>query len=120
MKVFNFESLKRGEKLADIQLPSYGGSTYYDADRNDFVHVRVDGCGYHQSAGHTKQIDGEWADVAIDPVDFGVEAICFCEGEYNAGTEAAHWEWTFLCTKEFFEANKDAILAGEIKRHHNG
>lgn len=121
MKVFDFTSGQRGEQLAEIKRAEWTGGNLVKKDGHTY---RVTLAGRHggpeddwawcTSAGHTTK-DG---DVPLDPKAFGVEAICFCLGEWYHTWHKGHpeaesqWEWRVLGTKEW---NRQACKSGILK-----
>ena len=121
MKVFDFTNGTKGELLADIKLIQYTGGWFVSKAGNTFKvelaesHGRAnDRWSWASSAGHT--VNGK--DIDLDPADFGVEAICFCTGEFyhlwHAGHPEAesHWCWNVIGTTEW---NRNACKAGILK-----
>lgn len=121
MKVFDFTNGTKGELLADIKRAQYTGGWLVSKDGSVF---KVELSGSHggpddrwswvSKAGHT--VGGK--DVDIRPEDFGVEAVCFCTGEFfhlwHAGHPEAesHWCWHVVGTAEW---NRSACKAGILK-----
>ena len=123
MKVFNFTDGTKGELLANINLPDYAGGSLVEKAGSTFK-VKLSGAHggkddrwtWHANAGHN--LNGR--DVHIDPKDFGVEAICFCTGEFfhqwHAGHPDAesHWDWNVIGTADWNRsACKSGILTAE-------
>ena len=110
MKIFDFTNGTKGEMLAAIKITDYAGGWLVGKNGNTFK-VKLSGAHagkderwtWHSKAGHT--VKGK--DVDIDPKDFGVEAICFCTGEFfhlwHAGHPDAesHWCWEVIGTNEW-------------------
>lgn len=123
MQIFNFDNLKKGDKVGDFHSDHYSGQVYYDKPNNDWVHIEFGflRIRYAQYAGGADQYKNH---EILDPKTYGCEAVCFCEGEFDGWDvvkeeRSIRWEWTFVCTDEFFESNKDAILSHEVKRIDN-
>jgi hypothetical protein len=123
MQIFNFDNLKKGDKVGDFHSDHYTGAVYYDEANNDWVHIEFGflRIRYAQHAGGADQYKHH---EVLDPKAYGCEAVCFCEGEFDGWDvvkeeRTKRWEWSFVCTDEFFEKNKDSILSHEVKRIDN-
>ena len=121
MKVFDFTKGTKGKLLGQVKLTDYAGGSRVEKNGETF-NVTLSGSHggaddrweWHKKAGHTIKRQ----DVDLDPKDFGVDAICFCTGEYfhqwHAGHPDAesHWCWQVLGTTEW---NRSACKAGILK-----
>jgi hypothetical protein len=121
MKIFDFTSGTKGKLLGEINLANYSGGwlvskngVTFKIDLAQTHGGKDDRWEWHANAGHT--VKGK--DVDIDPKDFGVDAICFCTGEFfhqwHAGHPEAesHWCWNVIGTTEW---NRSACKAGILK-----
>ncbi len=126
MKVFDFTNGTKGELLANIKLTDYAGGWLIEKAGSTFkvqlagAHGRKnDRWSWHSNAGH--RVKGER--INIDPKDFGVEAICFCTGEFfhqwHAGHPDAksHWAWEVIGTTDW---NRSACKSGILKAEKHG
>jgi hypothetical protein len=121
MKVFDFTNGTKGDLLGHIKITDYAGGWFVEKDGSTFkvqlsgAHGRKnDRWSWHSNAGHT--VKGER--INIDPKDFGVEAICFCTGEFfhqwgEGHPEAkSHWQWDVIGTADW---NREACKSGILK-----
>ena len=121
MKIFDFTSGTKGKLLGEMNLANYSGGwlvskngVTFKIDLAQTHGGKDDRWEWHANAGHT--VKGK--DVDIDPKDFGVDAICFCTGEFfhqwHAGHPEAksHWCWNVIGTTEW---NRSACKAGILK-----
>ena len=125
MKVFDFTDGEKGELLADIPLvKATGGWLSHKGDLVPGTKVykielnRRFGGGnewqWASSASHPNWVEGQKrpdGDKAILPEDFGVEAICFCQGEVRTGSKT-QWNWFVIGTRDW---NIRALKAGILK-----
>jgi len=121
MKVFDFTNGTKGELLGNVKITDYAGGWFVEKDGSTFK-VKLSGAhgrknerwSWHTNAGHT--VKGK--DVDIDPKDFGVEAICFCTGEFfdqwheNNKDAHSHWNWDVIGTTDW---NRSACKSGILK-----
>lgn len=121
MKVFDFTNGTKGELLGNIKITEYAGGSLVEKDGNTFM-VQLAGAhggeddrwSWHKNAGHT--VEGKRVD--LRPEDFGVDAICFCTGEFfhqwHAGHPDAesHWAWDVVGTADW---NREACKSGILK-----
>lgn len=105
MKVFDFTDGKKGKFLGEAYRPSWMSGHLADGGKEKYV-VRNRQYQFHTAAGTTYK----GKDQPMNPADFGVEAICFCIGEWKSGTDSK-WEWCALYTPEGLKA---AIAAGHV------
>jgi len=125
MKVFDFTNGTKGDLLGHIKITDYSGGWFVEKDGSTFK-VQLSGAhgrknerwSWHLNAGHA--VKGK--DVDIDPKDFGVDAICFCTGEFfhqwgEGHPEAkSHWQWDVVGTADWNRrACKSGILKAEKK-----
>ena len=121
MKVFDFTNGTKGKQLGEVGIVSYASGCLVDKNGETFkvelkqIHGgKDDRWAWHRNAGHT--VNGK--DVDIRPEDFGVEAVCFCTGEFfhqwHAGHPEAesHWCWNVIGTTEW---NRNACKSGILK-----
>ena len=105
MKIFDFTNGVKGEFLGEVQLPSSMGATLSGSSCNgsDWIHITISGCSFHNSA-HIEMRD--WSEKPILPSDYDVQAICFCTGKTNKGSDfGSTWDWNFLATPEWLTKN---------------
>ena len=69
MKIFDFENGEKGMLLGEVPLPSSLGATLSDGD--DYVHITISGCGFHNSA--TYELNGWDAEIPILPSNYNIE-----------------------------------------------
>lgn len=104
MKVFDYTGGEKGALLGDIARPSYHGGCLRD---DAFYSNKDERFQFHFSAGRT--FNG--VDTPINVAEFGVDAICFCIGEWTTGSGGAEWVWCTLYTDAGFEkALKDGTV----------
>ncbi len=121
MKVFDFTNGTKGELMGDIKLTDYAGSWIVEKGGDTFkvqlagLHGRKnERWSWHAKAGHA--VKGK--NIDIDPKDFGVDAICFCTGEFfhewhQGHPEAkSHWKWDVIGTTDW---NRSACKSGILK-----
>lgn len=111
MKVFDYTGGKKGALLGDIARPSYHGGCLRD---DVFYSNKDERFQFHFSAGRTFK----GVDTPIDVSEFGVDAICFCIGEWTTGnTSGSEWVWCTLYTDAGFEkALKDGTVFAKSRQ----
>ena len=120
MKVFDFTDGKRGEQLAQVEIVSWTGGNLVKKGGHMY---RVTLAGRHGGpgekwawcidAGHGRK---EW-EITIRPEHFGVEAICFCLGEWFDPESERQKEWRVLGSKGW---NRRACESGVLKAELEG
>ena len=118
-KVFDFTDGTKGKQVGDTRT-GWGGSSLVEKDGKVFK-VGVANNPFGESDDESRwtwRNDAGGTDTETKPGDFGVEAICFCEGEWfhlwHPGHPEAksHWAWTVLGTTEW---NRGACKSGILK-----
>lgn len=105
MKVFDFTNGQKGKLLGEARRPSWmlGWLT-----SKGFV-VKL---AKKNALGITFGLGAGWTEgsqsVYLNPREYGVEAICFCVGEWTCGEDTA-WEWRAIGTRAWV---KNAIHTG--------
>lgn len=123
MKIFDFTHGYKGKELAEIkQANAMHGWLVRKGDKV----FRVELCwsaqrGFGPDTEATWHTGATWLrwendepveDMPILPEDFGVDAICFCTGNWKTGPGAGKWVWTVLGTTEW---NREACRKGILK-----
>jgi len=129
MKVFDFTDGIKGKQVGDMIKPDALGGWYVKKGDQTFRIELVNPNNVHPSTKLDREgISWEWNSdachesdeglIAIDPLDFGVEAICFCTGKWNScghavlGNDEWTWQWHVIGTNEW---NRKACKAEILK-----
>ena len=80
MKIFDFSNGKKGAFLAHATLVTWCDN--HGGLKADFGRYE-----YHTGCGNNHDTSKK-----LEPSSFGVEAICFCLGEFICG-DSSSWEW---------------------------
>ena len=121
MKVFDFTSGSKGALLGEISRVSATGGwlvrkgeKVYKVDFTAEGKPRTKGADFHWtcSASYAERDKNERRTgqmVAVRPEDFGVAAICFCQGQ-DASTST--WRWYVMGTDDW---NRAACIRGQLR-----
>lgn len=107
MKVFDYTDGKRGELLAKVKMAGFRGG--YIVVKDD-CRFRIELQNEPEGWDWACEADNGFGD--LKPETFGVQAICFCLGEWNQGLGVKIWEWVVLGTNEW---NREACKKGILK-----
>ena len=118
MKIFDFTSGVKGKFLGNARTP-HKCDGWLVKKNDDVFKVQL-----KDPIRHSDQ-KWEWCsgardinDIEINPEDFGVEAVCFCTGEwfhlwYPGHPDAeSHWDWNVIGSKIW---NREACRNGILK-----
>ena len=95
MKIFDFTNGHKGALLANVPLVHRQGCTrMVEGTTDKYASFKVSGMSFHEDAYNLSEQE-------YKPEDFGVQAICFCIGEF----EGEGWAWSFLATTEWLTTN---------------
>lgn len=123
MKIFDYTNGNKGKLVGETKIASALGSSLAEKNgvtykikmaRPENVTGAEENWEWHEGASFWS--NGQLVD--ITPEQFGVEAICFCTGEWfyqwHAGHPDAksHWQWTVLGTNDW---NRAACKSGILK-----
>lgn len=106
MKVFDFTDGIKGRLLADIPRPDSmqgypvvtdptTGKQMFLKPRNPLQMGRGTEFAVHRAVGRRCEPDETYR-----PETYGVQAILFCTGQWNAGTDVT-WQWAAIGTDEW-------------------
>jgi hypothetical protein len=119
MKVFDFTSGSRGKHIGDVKCANSCGGWLVTKDGVTYKVSLANPPGgnanwaWHDGATHLVwKNDAPAGEAPIKPEDFGVEAICFCTGEYHGV-----WEWVVLGTAAW---NRAACANGILRADRYG
>ena len=128
MKVFNFTDGKKGDLLGDIKIAGSHGGWFVEKNGSSFKVELANPRNVAPIAGGKSGIKWEWhleatniiekKETPIKPEDFGVDAICFCIGEFYVAWHVGHpeveteWNWTVIGTTDW---NREACKSGILK-----
>lgn len=105
MKVFDFTNGVKGKLLSEVHRPSYATGCLRD---DKFYSNKNKSITFMFGAGSTFK----GVDTPLNPKDFGVEAICYCTGQWNSGEGGAQvWEWDSIGTEEWLQ---EALKTGLV------
>ena len=126
MKVFDFTNGKQGDQVGEIKRPdAFGGWFVKKGDKSFKVELTKPPQAREPVLNGEHGIRWAWiADAAhtaangdmvpITPDQFGVEAICFCNGawgNFSHGDQWAYWDWHVVGSNAW---NRDACKAGTL------
>lgn len=113
MKVFDFTSGVKGKKLADIPRANSTGGWFVEKGAKVFKVQVAGNQDIKWSNGATFWDHASKEEFKINPEDYGVEAVCFCMGEFDT-----EWWWHAVATCGWNrEAVKSGILNAEFVRY---
>ena len=100
MKVFDFTNGKKGDLLGNIKSIGSMGGWFVEKNEKVFRVELVNPRNVKPVAGGKSGVEWKWQNSAfnlidgedkpIKPEDFGVEAICFCTGEFYVAWHVGH------------------------------
>lgn len=93
--------VRKGDKIYRVELTSQG--------KHDGEWTWHSGAEYNGRDGNGRCTGEQFS---ITPEQFGVEAICFCTGQWRTGEDAGKWVWSVVGTTDW---NRDACKRGILK-----
>ncbi len=126
MKVFDFTNGVQGDQVGEIKRPdAFGGWFVRKGDKSYKIELTKPPQAREPVLNGEHGVRWAWiADAAhtasngdlmpITPDQFGVDAICFCNGawgNFSHGDQWAYWEWHVVGTNEW---NRSACKAGTL------
>jgi hypothetical protein len=115
MKVFDFTNGVKGEQVGVIPRANSTGGWLVEKNGQTYrVELNGDyGASNQKWTWHTDATYLEnGSEIQINPTDFGVEAVCFCFGEFAVDRDNYEWWWSVVGTTEW---NRNACKAGYLK-----
>jgi hypothetical protein len=121
MKVFDFTSGSKGAQLADVPLVSAtGGWLVRKGEKVYKVDFTAEGKPRTKGADFQWAVNASYAErddnhqrtgqmINLRPEDFGVGAICFCQGKDR---QTDIWRWYVIGTDEW---NRAACVRGQLR-----
>lgn len=115
MKIFDFTNGVKGEQIGSVPRADSTGSWFVEKNGQTY---KVELAKNHNKSNEkwTWHNDATYLENgsshSIKPTDFGVEAICFCFGEFTADHDSYEWWWCVLGTADW---NRSACKAGHLK-----
>lgn len=121
MQIFDFTDGVKGELLGETSICHASGGWLVEKNNQTY---KISIANPRNNANQAEK--WHWAisaenkkRIEIKPEDYGVEAICFCKGEFWAGNDFdnSYWVWIVLGTNDW---NRQACQQGILKATRHG